>query len=64
MKPVRKFVVYEDLAGKWRWRLRSTRNNQIVGGSQESFSSKAAAKRAAKREASFYQPGTVVVEYE
>jgi hypothetical protein len=46
----------------WRWRLIATRNGQIVGGSQEAFDSRGNALRAARREASFYQPGVAAVE--
>ena len=59
-RPSRVFVVYHSLSG-WRWRLCSTTNWQIVGGSQESFDSRANAKRAANRECSFYAPGLAVV---
>ena len=46
----------------WRWRLIALRNGQIVGGSQEAFDSRGNALRAARREASFYQPGVAAVE--
>jgi hypothetical protein len=58
--------VGKHLTGKvvqrWRWRLIATRNGQIVGGSQEAFDSRGNALRAARREASFYQPGVAAVE--
>lgn len=72
MKPKRLFEVYPELkdpadrwygqTGKWRWRLIATRNGQIVGGSQEAFDGRGNALRAARREASFYQPGQAGVE--
>jgi hypothetical protein len=75
MKPKRIFQVYESeefekvgkhitgaVVQRWRWRLIATRNGQIVGGSQEAFDSQGNALRAARREASLYQPGMAAVE--
>lgn len=74
MKPKRIFQVYKApkhfpgtqkvVPGEfwWRWRLIAPRNEQIVGGSQEAFDSRGNALRAARREASFYQPSVAVVE--
>jgi uncharacterized protein YegP (UPF0339 family) len=42
-----RFEVYQDIAGNWRWRLKDG-NNLKVATSGESFSSMAAAKRAAR----------------
>jgi hypothetical protein len=66
------FQVYPELkepgdkwygqTGKWRWRLIAIRNGQVVAGSQEAFDSRGNALRAARREASFYAPGTAAVE--
>jgi len=41
-----KIEVYPDQGSNWRWRLRAG-NGAIVGGSQESFASRANALRAA-----------------
>ena len=41
-----RFIVFEDKAGEWRWRLRDT-NNAIVASSAESYVSEANAVRGA-----------------
>lgn len=38
-----KFVIYQDGGGKWRWKLVSTANGQIVATPGEGFSSKQSA---------------------
>ncbi|MCL6437200.1 MAG: DUF1508 domain-containing protein [Rubrobacteraceae bacterium] len=40
-----KFEVYQDEAGKWRWRLLAD-NNAVIAGSNESFDQHANAERA------------------
>lgn len=40
------FVVYQDVAGEWRWRLVAG-NGQIVATGNESFTTKQHANRAA-----------------
>lgn len=42
-----RYEVFEDLAGKWRWRLRSG-NGRIIATSGESFASHYNATRAAR----------------
>jgi uncharacterized protein YegP (UPF0339 family) len=42
-----KFEIYEDTAGNYRWRLKSS-NGQKVATSGEAFDSKSNAKRAAE----------------
>lgn len=42
-----KFEIYEDAAGKYRWRLKAG-NGEIVASSGEAFASKANAERAAQ----------------
>lgn len=37
--------IYQDAAGKWRWRIKG-RNNRIMATSGECFASKSNAKRA------------------
>lgn len=44
---MQRFEAYEDIGGKWRWRLLAA-DERIVASSGESFSSKSAALRAAK----------------
>jgi uncharacterized protein YegP (UPF0339 family) len=43
-----RFVVYQDRAGLWRWRLLAA-NNRIIADSGEGYASKANALRAVKR---------------
>jgi uncharacterized protein YegP (UPF0339 family) len=57
----RRFEVYPDRAGKYRWRRVADNNGKIVGGSQESFVHERSAVRSAVREASFYLPGAAAV---
>lgn len=40
-----RFVIYQDAAGDWRWRL-VDRNNEIVADSAEGYDSKSNARRA------------------
>lgn len=40
--------VYQDEAGKWRWRMRCTSNNKITATSGECFARKGNAARAAE----------------
>ncbi len=42
-----KVEIYEDKAGEWRWRLKSS-NGSIVASSNEHFYSESNAKRAAE----------------
>ena len=39
IKPMTKFEVYQDKAGEYRWRLRSS-NGELLGISEEGFASK------------------------
>ena len=55
-----KFEMYQDKAGEWRWRLRSSNGNQIAS-SGEGYSDKAGCKNgiaAVKRDA----PDAEIVE--
>ena len=40
-----KFVIYQDKAGKWRWRLKAG-NGRIVADSGQGYSTKGNAKQA------------------
>ncbi len=44
---MQRFEAYEDIGGKWRWRLWAA-NGRIIASSGESFSSQAGALRAAE----------------
>jgi uncharacterized protein YegP (UPF0339 family) len=57
----RRFEVYQDVGGSWRWRLVAVENGRIVAVSGESFDSKQNAERAVETESSYYQTGTYVV---
>ena len=48
-------VVYQDAAGEWRWR-RVAPNNEIIADSNESYTRKADAERAAERTFRTEQP--------
>ncbi len=54
-----RFVIYEDLGGTFRWRLRAN-NDDIIATSQP-YDSKAAAKRAAESVRRI-APGAEIVE--
>lgn len=43
-----RFVVYQDRAGLWRWRLLAA-NNRIIADSGEGYASKSNAMRAVSR---------------
>lgn len=43
-----KFVIYEDKAGEWRWRLRAG-NNRLVADSGEGYKTQAGCRRAVER---------------
>ena len=55
------YEVYPDKGGRWRWRSVSRRNGQTVGGSQEDFSSRPNALRAARQEVRLYPAGVAIV---
>lgn len=47
VRQIAKFVIYKDLAGKYRWRLVAS-NGEKVATSGEAFASKSNAARAAR----------------
>lgn len=43
-----KFEYYQDEEGKWRWRMKSRHNGQVVATSHQSYFSKYNARRAVR----------------
>lgn len=54
------YIVYEDAVGKWRWRAK--RGGRITADGGQGYSSKYAAKRAAKAEAGLNPHKITVVD--
>lgn len=57
----RRFEIFEDSSGAWRWRVVAVDNGRIVYNSGESFDSKWNAQRAVDTESSFYRLGTFTI---